>query len=124
MADKLTRADIVNGLRDVGLQLGDRVLVHSSLAALGDVDGGADTVIDALIEAVGTDGLVVVPTFACQPPFDRKTSATPLGAVADRLWRRPNAFRSLHPTHSVAAIGHGAEELVRDHEKAPTAYAE
>lgn len=124
MADKLTRADIVNGLRDVGLQLGDRVLVHSSLAALGDVDGGADTVIDALIEAVGPDGLVVVPTFACQPPFDRKTSTTPLGSIADQLWRRPNAFRSLHPTHSVAAIGRGAEELLRGHEKAPTAYGE
>jgi len=124
MADKLTRADIVHGLRKLGLQLGDRMLVHSSLAALGDVDGGADTVIDALIEAVGPDGLVVVPTFACQLPFDRKTSTTPLGSIADQFWHRPNAFRSLHPTHSVAAIGRGAEELLRGHEKAPTAYGE
>ena len=99
------------------------MLVHSSMAALGKVDGGPETVIDALIEAVGKDGLVVVPTFECEP-FDRRTSATPLGAIPDRLWRRPNAFRSLHPTHSVAAIGRGAEELIRDHEKAPTAYAE
>ena len=28
---------------------------------------------------------------------------------------RANAIRSIHPTHSVAAIGHDAEELTRDH---------
>jgi len=121
---RLTRADIAAGLRELGLRAGDRVLVHSSLTAIGDVDGGADAVIDALLDAVGGDGLVAVPTFACKPPFDRRKSATPLGAVADRLWRRPEAARSLHPTHSVAAIGPGAEEFVRDHEKAPTAYGE
>lgn len=120
----LTRTDLVAGLRTLGLEPEDRVLVHSSLAALGRVEGGADTVIDALLEAVGPRGLVVVPTFATPRPFDRRTAATPLGAVPDRFWRRPEALRSLHPTHSVAAIGVGAEALLRDHEKAPTAYAE
>lgn len=120
----LSRQDIVRGLRELGLVSGDRVMVHSSMAAFGPVDGGADTVIDALLEAVGPDGLVVVPTFGCKPPFDRRSSATPLGAVPDRFWRRAEAVRSLHPTHSVAAIGKGAEDLIRDHEKAPTAYSE
>ena len=120
----LTRSDLVAGLRTLGVQPGDRVLAHASLAAFGPVDGGADTVIDALLDAVGSDGLVVVPTFACRPPFDRRTSATPLGAIPDRFWRRPEAVRSLHPTHSVAAIGAGAAELLRGHELAPTAYAE
>lgn len=121
---KLTCSDIVTGLRELGLRAGDKVLVHSSLTALGDVDGGAETVVDALIEAVGKDGLVVVPTFACAPPFNRKTSISQLGAVVNAFWQRPDAVRSLHPTHSVAAIGKGAKELVKDHEKAPTAYAE
>ena len=120
----VTQADILSGLRELGLQSGDRVLVHSSMAALGQVEGGPDAVIEALIEAVGEEGMVVVPTFACKPPFDRRNSATPLGAIPDRLWRRPDAERSLHPTHSVAAVGKGAEKLIRDHEKAPTAYAE
>jgi aminoglycoside 3-N-acetyltransferase len=115
---------ITIGLKELGVVSGDKILVHSSMAAIGDVDGGADTVIDALINAVGPDGMIVVPTFACVAPYDRRTSKTPLGAVSDRLWRRPGAVRSLHPTHSVAAIGKGAEELVKDHEKAPTAYAE
>lgn len=120
----LTRIDIVNGLRELGLDEGDRVLVHSSLLAFGRVEGGADTVIDALLETVGREGLVVVPTFACKSPFDRKNSVTPLGKISETFWRRPEAVRSLHPTHSVAAIGNGAKELIRDHEKAPTAYGE
>ncbi|MHB9035986.1 MAG: AAC(3) family N-acetyltransferase [Armatimonadota bacterium] len=120
----LSKTDITAGLIQLGLVRGDRVLVHSSLISLGRVDGSADTVIDALLETVGPEGLVAVPTFACEPPFDAKTSTTPLGAIADTFWRRPNAFRSKHPTHSVAAIGKGAQELVRDHEKASTAYGE
>jgi len=120
----LTRSDIVASLRDLGLQSGDRVLVHSSLPAFGPVEGGADAVIEALIEAVGPDGLVAVPTFVTPQPFDRRTSPTSLGVIADRFWRREGSFRSLHPTHSLAAIGRGAEELLSGHELAPTAYAE
>jgi aminoglycoside 3-N-acetyltransferase len=120
----LTRTDIVAGLRALGLAPGERVLVHSSLSALGQVEGGADTVIDALLEAVGSEGLVAVPTFGGAQPFDRRSTPTNLGCIPDRFWRRPEAVRSLHPTHSVAAIGKGAAELIADHEKAPTAYGE
>lgn len=123
-AKPLTRADIIQGLKALGLQAGDKVLVHSSLVALGKVDGGPETVIDALLDTVGPEGLVVVPTFACKAPFDRRSSSTALGAIAEALWKRKEAIRSLHPTHSVAAIGKGAAELVKDHEKQPTAYAE
>ncbi|MCC6443475.1 MAG: AAC(3) family N-acetyltransferase [Armatimonadetes bacterium] len=120
----LTQSDIVAGLKTLGVQPGDRILVHSSLVALGRVEGGADAVIDALLEAVGPQGMVVMPTFACSAPFDRRTSSTGLGLLPERFWRRPGAVRSLHPTHSVAAVGREAEEIIRDHEKAPTAYAE
>ncbi len=120
----LTRADIVAGLQALGLAVGDRVLVHSSLSALGRVEGGAETVIDALLEAVGSAGLVVVPTFGGRQPFDRRRTPTSLGQIPDKFWRRAEAVRSLHPSHSVAAIGQGAAELIADHEQAPTAYGE
>ena len=120
----MTKRDIVAGLRELGLIPGDKVLVHSSVAAVGPVEGGPEAVIDALLEAVGPEGLVVVPTFASPRPFDRRSSPTGLGVLPDLFWRRPGAVRSLHPTHSVAAIGRGAEALLRGHEQAPTAYAE
>ncbi len=118
----LNHADLVAGLRSLGLAPGDRVLVHSSLSALGRVQGGADTVIGALLTAVGPSGLVVVPTFGGPAPFDRRLTPTSLGQIPERFWRRPEAVRSLHPTHSVAAIGAGAAELLAGHEQAPTAY--
>ena len=45
----LTRSGIVSGLRALGLAPGNHVLVHSALSALGRVEGGAETVIDALL---------------------------------------------------------------------------
>lgn len=53
MQDKahITRGAIRHGLAEVGLGGGEVVLVHSSLSAFAHVEGGADTVIEALLEA-------------------------------------------------------------------------
>src|SRR3990172_7686961 len=50
-----------NALGQCGLGKGDIVFVHSSLSALGHVIGGAITVIEALIETVGHEGILAVP---------------------------------------------------------------
>ena len=41
----IDREEIVTGLKSIGLQAGDHVLVHSSLSSLGIVVGGAATVV-------------------------------------------------------------------------------
>ena len=38
----MTRQEIVQGLRTLGLKQGDIVLLHSSLYSLGHVDGGPE----------------------------------------------------------------------------------
>lgn len=112
--------DFVSGLRSLGLRRGDGVVVHSSLKSLGWVEGGAETVIDALLEVVGPEGLLVVPTFTYKPTgFRPHLDPSQTGLVTERLRLRPNAIRSLHPTHSVAAIGTRAQELVKDHHLRP-----
>jgi len=120
--------DIVHGLRALGLTPGDAVLVHSSLSSLGYVEGGADTVIDALLEAVGADGTVLVPTLtgsevldAGHPPvYDPVGTPCWTGRIPETFRQRPDAVRSLHPTHSVAAIGARARELTAGHEHSLT----
>jgi aminoglycoside 3-N-acetyltransferase len=99
----------------IGLRSGDRVVVHASLRAVGR---DAEDLIDDLCAAVGPGGLVVMPTFTYDnPTFDADTPSR-TGILAEAFRRRPEAVRSSHPTHSVAAIGSGAGELVDGHERA------
>jgi aminoglycoside 3-N-acetyltransferase len=120
----VTKLEIVTGLCNLGLNQGAVVLVHSSLSSFGYVKGGADTVIDALLEVVGSRGTVLVPTLtgsealsADNPPvFDPQHATCWTGTIPETFRRRPQAVRSHHPTHSVAAIGAQARELTAGHE--------
>ncbi len=100
---------------------GDAVILHSSFKSLGTVDGGPNTVIDALLDAVGSHGHLLVPTFTYSlpmwhvEPFDPKTSKARVGVIPEVLRQRPDAHRSFHPTHSVAVIGPHAEDIIRNH---------
>jgi len=120
----VTCGDIKAGLIDLGLTVGDTVLVHSSLKSFGQVDGGAEAVIDALLEVVGERGCIVVPTLtlgASESPliFDVINSPSTSGLVTNVFRQRHEAFRSLHPTSSAAAIGWAADELTRYHTDTP-----
>ncbi len=61
----LTFEQLVDGFRNLGMQEGDTLLVHSSYKSFGEVDGGPGTVIRALETALGTDkdGTLIMPTF-------------------------------------------------------------
>jgi aminoglycoside 3-N-acetyltransferase len=123
----VTKQDILNDLRKLGLKEGDIVLVHSSLSAIGYVEGGADSVIDALLEAVGPSGTILMPAYPLpgtmmdyaktNPLFDPKNTPSCMGEITEVFRCRKEALRSLFPTHSTAAIGPHAEYLLKDHEK-------
>jgi aminoglycoside 3-N-acetyltransferase len=124
----VTKEDIIQGLIELDLTSGNIALVHSSLSSFGYVDGGVDTVIDALLETVGSEGTIVVPTLtgnaeqnATIPPvFDPINSPCWTGKIPEAFRHRQEAFRSLHPTHSVAAIGKLAEYITANHEQCET----
>jgi aminoglycoside 3-N-acetyltransferase len=123
----ITRAGLLAALRKAGVREGDILMAHTALSDFGYFDGGADCVIDTLLEAVGPKGTVAVPTHSLNwvgaLPYDPKTSRSLVGAITNQFLKRKNAVRSLHPTHSVAAIGPMAEMLVagHDHTVAPQA---
>ena len=56
------KEDIVQGLTELGLKQGDVVIVHTSLKSIGYVCGGAQAVIEALIEVATSEGTIVMPT--------------------------------------------------------------
>jgi len=50
-------------------------------------------------------------------PFDARRSPSTVGLVSEVFRLRPDAVRSRHPSHSVAAIGPRARELTEGHER-------
>jgi aminoglycoside 3-N-acetyltransferase len=58
----ITKDEIKKEFSRVGLKNGSIVMVHTSLGKIGYVCGGAQTVIEALIEIVGAEGTIMMPT--------------------------------------------------------------
>jgi aminoglycoside 3-N-acetyltransferase len=118
----ITPADLRASLQHLGLARGDVLLVHSSLRALGGVEGGADAVADTFLDLVGPEGLLVVPTHTWdtvndrQPVWHETYTPSHTGILTNVVRKRPGAIRSLHPTHSVAALGNRAAEFCAGHE--------
>jgi len=118
----VTREQIARGLRAVGLGPGDVALVHSSLSSIGWVEGGAATVVEACLDVLDpAQGTLVLPTL-CQKDvgrrfetWDRARSPSDVGAITEAGRLRPDAIRSDHATHSVAAIGRQAAEITAGH---------
>jgi aminoglycoside 3-N-acetyltransferase len=102
---------------------GQQVVVHPSLSAFGEVDGGSDTVCLALIDAIG-NGTVLLPAFTYAETLighrpGRTVAFHPdlpvsreIGAIAEAFRRLPGVLRSSHPTHSFAAYGRQARDVL------------
>lgn len=118
---QVSKNEIVEGLRALGIGAGARLFVHSSLKAFGRVDGGADAVCDALLDAVAPGGTVAVPTFTWGVNharevvvFDVRNDPCEVGIIPETFRRQPGALRSEHVCHSVTAIGPDASGVMGD----------
>ncbi len=56
----VTKNELVQCFQSTGIHRGSVLEVHSSLSSFGQVEGGADTVIDALITSVGDEGSIFI----------------------------------------------------------------
>lgn len=117
----ITRKDVAETLRKLGVKNGDILLFHSSLKSFGQTENGADTVIDGALDAVGEDGTLVAPTllsksfYVAYDIWDKNTTPCEIGLIPETFRKRPAALRSDQATHSVAAIGKMAEFLTNSH---------
>ena len=120
-----TKVDLKQQLKKMGIKHSDSILVHSSMKSIGNVTGGADAVLDVLSDYM-SDGLLVLPTHTWayidqnNPIFDVNRSKTCVGILTELFRKRPEVHRSLHPTHSVAALGEDAEQFVAGDENMDT----
>lgn len=63
LGSNMDKHKIVEDLKSLGLKEDMSIEVHSSLSSFGHIDGGAETVIDALMDVVGSGGAIVMPSF-------------------------------------------------------------
>jgi aminoglycoside 3-N-acetyltransferase len=133
----LTQAQIVADLRALGVAPGMALMLHSAVRSVGPVMGGPNTIISALLDALGPAGTLMmyvgwheIPDFIPElpaeqqpayleayPAFDPATARAKRdhGVLAEFLRTWPGAARSLNPEASMVAVGARATELTADH---------
>jgi aminoglycoside 3-N-acetyltransferase len=120
--------EFINAFREVGVNLGQPVIVHAALSSVGDIRGGAETALGALLSVARG---VMTPTFTYKtmitPEVGPENNAirygtgkdqnrmaeffqmdmpadTLMGALAEAVRRHSDAQRSNHPILSFAGI--------------------
>lgn len=135
-----TRQSLTKELKQLGLDKGMVVIVHSSLSSLGWVCGGPVAVIQALMDVITFSGTIVMPTQSTDysdpalwsnPPVPQEwwpiiretmpayepniTPTRGVGIIAETFRKWPGVLRSSHPALSFGAWGKYAEKIIKDH---------
>ena len=136
MEEMLTKEDFKAAMLRLGVKKGMLLYVSASMKPFRYVVGGAQAVIEALMEIVGYDGTIVMASFTrhlCDPveikeiPRDRlaearrntpafdKRLSVPEGEIAVQFMRNEAVLRSNHPMVSFLAWGKYAKLVVEKH---------
>ncbi|WP_220195073.1 AAC(3) family N-acetyltransferase [Ktedonospora formicarum] len=135
-----TRESLTRDLRQLGVEAGMTLIVHSSLSSLGWVSGGPVAVVQALMDVLTNEGTLVAPTQSgglsdptywqnppvprewwpliqeTMPAYDPQTTPTlGMGAIVETFRNFPGVLRSDHPLVSLAAWGRHAEFITAKH---------
>jgi aminoglycoside 3-N-acetyltransferase len=131
---------LIQDFKQLGLQKGMHVIVHSSLSSIGYVSGGAVAVVQALMQVITDQGTIVMPTHTSDnsdpslwgnPPVPEEwwpimrqtmpafhpayTPTRGMGKIVEVFRTFPDVFRSNHPTYSFAAWGKHAKRITQRH---------
>jgi len=140
LSSVITIEDIKRQLKHIGIQNGDVLEVHASLKSIGYVLGGANALLEAILETIGFEGTLVMsaqssgnsePAYFQNPPVDvslyqkvRESIPTfkgkfddlsGMGLLAVALQKRPSVYFSNHPQVSLMAHGKHAKWITQTH---------
>lgn len=138
----LTQPEVVKQLSGCGWKAGMMVLVHTSFKKIGGwIPGGTQAVTLAMLEVLGADGTLIMPSHTTDnsepsywqnppipeswwqtvrntmPAYDPDTSPTRMmGVLAENFRRWPGALRSNHPQGGFVAVGKHAATITANHD--------
>jgi len=128
----ITTQQLIENLHQIGIQKGDTLLVHSALSKIGFLEEGPKTLVDALLQVIGENGNLLMPTspnnvyqlnyIQNTPYFDVLNSPSKTGAITEYFRTLKDVKRSLHPTEPVSAFGPLANYFIKDHFNELTPY--
>lgn len=132
----ITRSQLARDLIDLGVRGGGVVMAHARISSLGWVVGGSETVVGAILDALGPEGTLMAYAgweddpyhltewpedwqrayLAELPPFDPDLSEADheMGRLAERIRTWAGARASSGHVMRMVAIGARAEWLTRD----------
>ena len=118
----LTAAGIADAFWQCGIRPGDLVMLHSDAMVAAQFppmppEARYDLLIDAILNFLGDDGTLVMPTFTYSftknEVFDVCHSPSTVGVITERFRQRSGVLRSPDPLFSLAAQGRLAEVFSR-----------
>jgi aminoglycoside 3-N-acetyltransferase len=109
---------LVSEFRRIGLSNGDVLLVHSSFKSFGGVEGGPQTVIDALMNVLGSEGTLIIPRFNFDfstygTTWDVRSTPSHMGIISEFVRKDPRSKKVFHPIYPFSIIGKYADELIK-----------
>jgi aminoglycoside 3-N-acetyltransferase len=121
------REQLKKALLQLGISQGDTLFVHSSFRTVNGFQGSPQDVIDCLIEILGEEGNLLMPSMQYRSSsyehlqgnelFDVRKTFSKMGLITEVFRRKKGVLRSIHPTHSVLAWGKEAARIVEGHDK-------
>ena len=114
-------------------------MVHSGVSHLQPMyQGDARSLLELMLRIAGSERTLAMPAFFFgtfpelfdlayyrkYPRFDVRRTPSQMGLVTELFRRTPGVTRSLHPTHSICALGPLANELCATHHLSPWRFGE
>lgn len=118
-------SDILQYFDLLGIESGMHLLVHSGLRYIGGRKSRPKDLISHLIERLGDEGCLLMPTFQndrrledylySDPLYDPRTTPSQTGGLTQIFMTEFPSRRSYHPWLAVSALGQGARGYLDEH---------
>jgi aminoglycoside 3-N-acetyltransferase len=116
---KTSSKEIQAALQELNIPKNRIVIIHSSLFKLGIIEGGTTGIYKCLQQELGDEATIVMPAFSFSFGQSRvwhaKETRSEVGALTEYFRKNIATSRSIHPFHSVSAVGPLAEEITSGH---------